>query len=195
MAVRHTLLNPKVLRHFFGRNNAVVFVGIEKEFQNFLAEFVQSAIARLGLFCLLLLVQLHFKLRNAFLQMLDLRLFRLNLHLLRLCLIVNKRELTLNRGLAELSGSQVIQERFRHLRKQHARLINQDSSSTSNPIRHSIALIVCIEPWQSVTPTEKHSNKSKRLPESEPVKGEELLESEDLKRQLREAKERLKNEP
>ena len=31
--------------------------------------------------------------------------------------------------------------------------------------------------------------------ESEPVKGEELLESPELKRQLREAKERLKNEP
>ena len=31
--------------------------------------------------------------------------------------------------------------------------------------------------------------------ESEPVKGEELLESEELKRQLREAKERLKSEP
>jgi hypothetical protein len=31
--------------------------------------------------------------------------------------------------------------------------------------------------------------------ESEPVNGEELLESEELKRQLREAKERLKNEP
>jgi hypothetical protein len=31
--------------------------------------------------------------------------------------------------------------------------------------------------------------------DSEPVKGEELLESEELKRQLREAKERLKNEP
>ncbi len=31
--------------------------------------------------------------------------------------------------------------------------------------------------------------------DSEPVKGEELLESEELKRQLREAKERLKSEP
>ena len=31
--------------------------------------------------------------------------------------------------------------------------------------------------------------------DSEQAKGEELLESEDLKRQLREAKERLKNEP
>ena len=31
--------------------------------------------------------------------------------------------------------------------------------------------------------------------ESEPVKGEELLESEELKRQLREAKERLSSEP
>ena len=31
--------------------------------------------------------------------------------------------------------------------------------------------------------------------ESEPVKGEELLESEELKRQLREAKERLNSEP
>jgi hypothetical protein len=34
-----------------------------------------------------------------------------------------------------------------------------------------------------------------RETESEPVKGEELLESEELKRQLREAKERLKSEP
>jgi hypothetical protein len=31
--------------------------------------------------------------------------------------------------------------------------------------------------------------------ESDPVSGEELLESEDLKRQLREAKDRLKSEP
>jgi len=31
--------------------------------------------------------------------------------------------------------------------------------------------------------------------ESQPVKGEELLESEELKRQLREAKERLNSEP
>ena len=31
--------------------------------------------------------------------------------------------------------------------------------------------------------------------DSEPVKGEELLESEELKRQLREAKERLSSEP
>ena len=31
--------------------------------------------------------------------------------------------------------------------------------------------------------------------ESESIKGEELLESEELKRQLREAKERIKSEP
>ena len=34
-----------------------------------------------------------------------------------------------------------------------------------------------------------------RATESEPVKGEELLESEELKRQLRDAKKRLKSEP
>jgi len=34
-----------------------------------------------------------------------------------------------------------------------------------------------------------------RATESEPVKGEELLESEELKRQLREAKEKAKSEP
>jgi hypothetical protein len=33
-----------------------------------------------------------------------------------------------------------------------------------------------------------------KLTDSEPVNGEELLRSEDLKRQLREAKERLKSE-
>ena len=34
-----------------------------------------------------------------------------------------------------------------------------------------------------------------RVTASEPVKGDDLLDSPDLKRQLREAKERLKNEP
>jgi hypothetical protein len=34
-----------------------------------------------------------------------------------------------------------------------------------------------------------------KITESDRDKGEELLESEDLKRQLREAKERLKHEP
>jgi transcriptional regulator of met regulon len=33
-----------------------------------------------------------------------------------------------------------------------------------------------------------------KITESDPVNGEDLLESEDLKRQLREAKERLKSE-
>ena len=34
-----------------------------------------------------------------------------------------------------------------------------------------------------------------RITESEPVSGEDLLGSEDLKRQLREAKERLRQDP
>jgi hypothetical protein len=48
---------------------------------------------------------------------------------------------------------------------------------------------------------EKHdSNKEaleqvEKATESEPVSGEELLESEELKRQLREAKQRISSEP
>jgi hypothetical protein len=47
---------------------------------------------------------------------------------------------------------------------------------------------------------ERDSNKEaldqvEKATDSEPVKGEELLESDELKRRLREAKERLKNEP
>lgn len=34
-----------------------------------------------------------------------------------------------------------------------------------------------------------------KITDSEPVNGEDLVESEDLKRQFREAKERLKSEP
>jgi hypothetical protein len=44
-------------------------------------------------------------------------------------------------------------------------------------------------------PNEEALEHVEKATESEPVKGEDLLESDDLKRQLREAKERLRNEP
>ena len=44
-------------------------------------------------------------------------------------------------------------------------------------------------------PNEQASELVRRGTDSEPVEGEELLESEELKKQLREAKERLKSEP
>jgi hypothetical protein len=42
--------------------------------------------------------------------------------------------------------------------------------------------------------SQKALDQVEKITESEPVNGEELLQSDDLKRQLREAKERLKSE-
>lgn len=47
---------------------------------------------------------------------------------------------------------------------------------------------------QIATPAKKHFGKSKEITESAPVNGEELLGSPELRRQLREAKERLASE-
>jgi len=65
------------------------------------------------------------------------------------------------------------------------------------PSRYITNLLWCnpsalFHSWQSVTLTKKLWNKSKRLPIPRQLEAEELLESEELKRQLREAKEQLK---
>ena len=104
MMLSDIFLNTKCSRQLLRSKDAVLFLSIQKHLQHFLGQIIQP----FSLFCLwllLLFVKLHFKLRNAFLCVLQIRLHRLNFRLLRLCLVVNGRELTAKVGLAELPST------------------------------------------------------------------------------------------
>ena len=108
MMLSDIFLNTKCSRQLLRSKDAVLFLSIQKHLQHFLGQIIQPfSLFWLWLLLLLLLlfVKLHFKLRNAFLCVLQIRLHRLNFRLLRLCLVVNGRELTAKVGLAELPST------------------------------------------------------------------------------------------
>ena len=100
MMLSDIFLNTKCSRQLLRSKDAVLFLSIQKHLRHFLGQIIQP----FSLFWLLF-VKLHFKLRNAFLCVLQIRLHRLNFRLLRLCLVVNGRELTAKVGLAELPST------------------------------------------------------------------------------------------
>jgi hypothetical protein len=55
-------------------------------------------------------------------------------------------------------------------------------------------MLAMFYPMADLDESQEAARNVDRITESEPVNGEDLLGSEDLKRQLREAKERLKSE-